>query len=113
MSWKKGINRLVWVISSLTAFFVLLLGNSRFHITGIIDEPTVEEAIVSFAVALVAFMFVWLLYALSLFVYRGFKEENIAVKKPAPKAPFWQWVTGRFSAENDPYPKKEKKKERR
>jgi len=109
MNWKRGINRLVWAVSSLVASFVLLYG--------LINASTNEEAAESFFLAAAAFGFVWLIYALLLHIYKGFQDESPVHKEPFPneipvregpfpKTPFWQWVTGRFSPENDPYRKK-------
>ncbi|MFA5251281.1 MAG: hypothetical protein WC454_01685 [Phycisphaerae bacterium] len=109
MNRKRGINRLVWVVSSLVASFVLLLGSSRLEVDGLIDASTDEQVIASFFLAATAFGLVWLLYALLLHIYKGFQDESPVNKEPFPKTPFWQWVTGRFSPENDPYRKKTNK----
>ncbi len=121
MNWKKGTNRLVWVISSLSASFILLFGNSRMKVTGLLNAYTNKQAEESFFWAIAAFGFVWLLYGLSLHIYKGFQDEKpisektftneIPIRKgPSPKTPFWQWITGKFPPENDPYRKKATKK---
>ncbi|MBA7624229.1 hypothetical protein ES703_31636 [subsurface metagenome] len=107
MNLKRGINRLVWVVSSMVASFVLLLGSSRLNVKGLINAYTDEHRIESIVLAMAAFGFVWLLYALSIHIYRGFQDDNHNNKGTTP---FWEWVTGRFSPENDPYRKKSNKK---
>ena len=104
MNWYKGILRLFWVLSICVGIIVLLFGYKTLDVTGIIDARTGEDIIISFFMAGIAFGLVWLFYALSIFIYKGFIDDS-------DNTAFWEWVTGKFSPENDPYRKKEKKKQ--
>jgi hypothetical protein len=107
MNWKRGIQRFVLVVSICVGGAVLFLGSSALGVDGLIDAHDSEDAAESFITAVLAFGIVWGLYGLSIFVYRGFQKDD-----PNRRRYFWQWVTGRFSPENDPYRKKEKQRKR-
>ena len=94
--WRTNMIRIFlfrWILSIGIAVIVLLFGS---------PEATV-----------CAFGLVWLLYGLSIFVVRGFQDDETEAtakdKNNIPMTPFWQWVTGKFTPENDPYYKKYKK----
>lgn len=112
MNWKKGIQRFVLVVSICVGGAILFLGSSALGVDGLIDAHDSENAAKSLVVAGLAFGIVWGLYGLSIFVYRGFHDSNSNTNQEAPESPFWQWVTGRFLPENDPYRKKEKQRKR-
>lgn len=112
MNWKRGINRLVWVVSIFAGVMVFVIGE------GFYNEGDTNTNLFYGAVT---FVFVWLVYVLVMYIYNGFQENNskdtakvffdpFGIGRNCPKSRFWQWVTGRFSPENDPYRKKEKQK---
>ena len=110
MNWKKGIIRLVWVVSICVGIIVLLFGCSVLDASGIIDAYTGTDIVASLVAAGLAFGLVWLAYLLSMFVVKGFQGNDSNDKHKIPKTPFWRWVTGRFPPENDPHRKEQEKR---
>ena len=105
MNWKRGIMRLVWTLSICIGVAVLLLGCSFLNASGIINAHDGEDAVLSLFAGVVMFGFVWLIYGLSVHIYIGFQDSDSDAQSKTSWVPshrFWQWVTGRFSAENDP-----------
>jgi len=96
MNLKRGINRLVWTVSILGAVVVLVICEF-FYNEG--DSDT------NFFYGLLTFGLTWLVYGLIIFIYKGF-QRNDGHRYSYPESHFWQWVTGRFYPDNDPYQKK-------
>jgi len=110
MNWKKGIIRLVWVVSICVGIIILLFGFSASDVSGILDARTDDDMATSFVAAGLAFGLVWLAYLLSMFVVKGFQGDDSNDKHKIAKTPFWRWVTGRFPPEKDPYRKEQEKR---
>ncbi len=101
---------MVWIVSICVGIIVLLFGSSVLDVSGIKDARNGAEAAQSLATAGLAFGLVWLAYLLSMFVVKGFQGDDSNDKHKIPKIPFWRWVTGRFTPENDPHRKEQEKK---
>lgn len=67
MNWKRGINRLVWTVSILVGIMVFVIGQG-FYNEGDADTNLFYGA--------VTFGFVWLIYGLVIFIYKGFQSEK-------------------------------------
>ena len=77
MNWKKGTNRLVWIVSLFAGIMIFIFGSEYLHVSGLSHGSHPSDPNISFVAGLLMFGFVWLVYGLAIFVYKGFQENNV------------------------------------